>query len=48
MMSPYDTERVKEIEKMVDCKMTEYPLEEDKIVKILVSPLHAIGEFLIA
>lgn len=36
MMSPYDTERVKEIEKMVDCKMTEYPLEEDKIVKILV------------
>lgn len=35
MMSPYDTERVKEIEKMVDCKMTEYPLEEDKIVKIL-------------
>merc|ERR1711962_1048824 len=35
MMSPYDTERVLAIEKIVNSKMSEYPLEEEKIIAIL-------------
>jgi len=35
MVSPYDTERVLAIEKMVNSKMSEFELEEEKIIKIL-------------
>ena len=40
MMSPYDTERVLAIEKIVNSKMSEFPLEEDKIVAILTRLYH--------
>ena len=36
MVSPYDTQRVIAIEKLVNSTLTEFPLEEDKIIKILV------------
>lgn len=35
MVSPYDTERVLAIEKIINSKMTEFELEEEKIIKIL-------------
>jgi len=35
MVSPYDTERVLAIEQMVDSKMSEFELEEEKVIKIL-------------
>jgi len=35
MVSPYDTQRVIAIEKLVNSTLTEFPLEEEKIIKIL-------------